>query len=131
MVYTTIGVLAIREALGLGGTTTGVGGTMQSMGPQPLGGALLIVLAAGLVGYALWKLVQGIMDPDQKGPNPHSILRRVGYVGSGTIHGSLAFIAAQYVFGAEDSSKDTMAASVMAFQLPLGPILVELGRNSL
>ena len=64
VVYATIGVLAMREALRLGGTTTGVGGAMQSMGPQPLGGLLLIVLAAGLAGYALWKLIQGIMDPD-------------------------------------------------------------------
>src|SRR3712207_6830810 len=52
VVYATIGVLAMREALGLGGTTTGVGGAMRTMGPQPLGGVLLIVLAAGLAGYA-------------------------------------------------------------------------------
>ncbi len=126
VVYATIGVLAMREALGLGGTTTGVGGAMRSMGPQPLGGVLFILLAAGLVGYALWKLVQGIMDPDQKGSDPHGILRRVGFVGSGVIHGGLAFTAVQSVFGAEDSSEDAMAASAMAFQPPLGPILVGL-----
>ncbi len=126
VVYATIGVLAMREALGLGGATTGPGGAMRSMGPQPLGGVLLLILAAGLVGYALWKLVQGIMDPDQKGSRPHGILRRVGYVGSGVIHGGLAFTAAQSVFGAEDSSEDAMAASAMAFQPPLGPILVWL-----
>jgi hypothetical protein len=66
------------------------------------------------------------MDPDQKGSNPHGIVRRVGYVGSGVIHGGLAFTAAQSVFGAEDSSEDAMAASAMAFQPPLGPILVGL-----
>jgi uncharacterized protein DUF1206 len=126
VIYATIGVLAMREALGLGGTTTGVGGAMRSMGPQPLGGVLLLILAAGLVGYALWKLVQGIMDPDQKGSDPHGMLRRVGYVGSGVIHGGLAFTAVQSVFGAEDSSEDAMAASAMAFQPPLGPILVGL-----
>jgi hypothetical protein len=126
VVYATIGVLAMREALGLGGSTTGVGGAMRSMGPQPLETVLLIILAAGLAGYALWKLVQGIMDPDQKGSNPHGIVRRVGYVGSGVIHGGLAFTAAQSVFGAEDSSEDAMAASAMAFQPPLGPILVGL-----
>ncbi len=87
---------------------------------------MLALLAFGLVGYALWKLVQGIMDPDQKGSDPHGILRRVGYVGSGVIHGGLAFTAAQSVFGAEDSSEDAMAASAMAFQPPLGPLLVGL-----
>jgi uncharacterized protein DUF1206 len=127
VVYATIGVLAMQESLGLHGTTTGVGGAMRSMGPQPLGGVLLIVLATGLAGYALWKLVQGIMDPDQKGSDPHGILRRVGFVGSGVIHGGRAFTAAQSVFGAEDSSEDAMAASAMAFHPRLGPILVGLG----
>ena len=64
------------------------------------------------------------MDPDQKGSDPHGILRRSGFVGSGVIHAVLAFTAAQSVFGAEDSSEDAMAASAMAFQPPLGPILV-------
>src|SRR5215203_7230351 len=66
------------------------------------------------------------MDPNQKGYDPHGILRRFGYVGSGVIYGGLAFTAAQSGFGAEDSSEDAMAASAMAFQPPLGPILVGL-----
>jgi hypothetical protein len=87
---------------------------------------MLTLLAAGLAGYALWKLVQGIMDPDEKGSDAHGILRRIGYVGSGVIHGGLAFLAAQSVFGAEDSSEDAMTASAMAFQPPIGPMLVGL-----
>jgi hypothetical protein len=62
------------------------------------------------------------MDPDEKGSDAHGILRRVGYVGSGVIHGGLAFLAAQSVFGAEDA----MTASAMALQPPFGPILVGL-----
>jgi Domain of Unknown Function (DUF1206) len=126
VVYATIGVLAMREALGEGGSTSGPVGAMRSMGPNPLDGVLLLVLAAGLVGYAMWKLVQGITDPDDKGSDAHGILRRVGYVGSGVIHGGLAFTAAQSIFGAEDTSEDAMALSVMAYQPPLGSILVGL-----
>jgi len=126
VVYATIGVLAMREALGVGGATAGPVEAMRSMGPQHLDGVLLLVLAAGLLGYAAWKLVQGIMDPDDKGSDAHGILRRVGYVGSGLIHGVLAFTAAQSIFGAEDTSEDAMALSVMAYQPPLGQILVAL-----
>jgi hypothetical protein len=89
-------------------------------------GVLLLVLAAGLVGYAMWKLVQGITDPDDKGSSAHGLLRRSGYVGSGLIHGGLAFTAAQSIFGAEDTSEDAVALSVMAYQPPLGQILVGL-----
>src|SRR4028119_2000500 len=76
VVYATIGVLAMREALGGGGSTTGPVGAMRSMGPNPMDGVLLLVLAAGLVGYAMWKLVQGITDADDKGSDAHGILRR-------------------------------------------------------
>ena len=126
VVYVTIGVLALREDLGDAGAATGPVGAMRSIGPHPLDSALLVVLAVGLVGYALWKLVQGVMDPDDKGSDAHGILRRVGYVGSGLIHGGLAFIAVQSIFGAEDTSEDAMAISTMAYQPPLGQILVGL-----
>ena len=124
VVYATIGLLAMMEALGMGGKTASPDGAMQSIGSRPLGGFLLVLLSAGLAGYALWKVVQGVMDPDGRGSDVQGLVRRVAYVGSGAIHGILAFTAAQTVFGAEDSSEDAMAASAMAYQPPVGRILV-------
>ena len=124
VVYATIGVLAMREDLGLGGKTASPDGAMQSIGSRPFGGFLLVILAAGLAGYALWKVVQGVMDPDDRGSDAHGIVRRVAYVGSGALHGVLSYTAAQSVFGAEDSSEDAMAASAMAYQPPVGRVLV-------
>ena len=124
VVYAVIGLLAMLEALGSGGKTASPDGAMQSIGSRPFGGALLVVLAAGLAGYALWKVVQGVMDPDGRGSDAGGLLRRACYVGSGAIHGVLAFTAAQSVFGAEDTSEDAMAASAMAYQPPLGRVLV-------
>ena len=126
VVYATIGVLALLEDFGLGGKTASPDGAMQSIGSRPLGGFLLVLLAAGLAGYALWKVVQGVMDPDDRGSGAHGIVRRVAYVGSGAIHGLLSYTAAQSVFGAEDSSEDAMAASAMAYQPPVGRVLVAL-----
>ena len=126
VVYVAIGFLALREALGVGGRTTDPSGAMASIGSQPFGGVALALLAAGLTCYALWKLVQGVLDADGKGSSPHGILRRVGYVGSAAIHGSLAFTAAQSILGAEDSSEDAATASALAYQPPLGQILVGL-----
>ncbi len=126
VVYVVIGFLALREALGAGGKTTDPGGAMKSIGSQPFGWVALVLLAAGLACYALWKLVQGVLDADGKGSGPHGLLRRVGYVGSAAIHGTLAFTAAQSIFGAEDSSEDAATASALAYQPPLGQILVGL-----
>jgi Domain of Unknown Function (DUF1206) len=126
VVYAVIGFLALREALGAGGQTIDPTGAMQSIGTQPFGGIMLALLALGLACYALWKVVQGITDADGKGSDAHGIVRRVAYVGSGVIHGTLAYTAAQSILGAEDSSEDAAAASAMAFQPPLGQILVGL-----
>ncbi len=126
VVYLAIGFLALREALGVGGKTTDPTGAMASIGAQPFGGVMLVLLAAGLACYALWKLVQGLLDADGKGSDAHGLLRRVGYVGSAVIHGALSFTAAQSILGAEDSSEDAAAASALAYQPPLGQILVAL-----
>lgn len=126
VVYATIGLLAMQEALGAGDRAPGPLGAMHRIESQPFGRIMVALLAFGLLGYALWKLVQGIMDPDDKGSDAHGILRRIGYVGSGAIHGGLAFAAAQSITGEEDSSKDLMAASVLVYQSPFGQLVVGL-----
>ncbi len=127
VVYATVGILAGQVALGVGGRTTGPGGAVNSIGSQPFGKAMLVLLAIGLLSYALWKLVQGIMDPDDKGSDLSGIVRRAGYVGSAVIHGGLAFSALDEVFGSEgqSTSLDTWTAEVMS--QPFGRWLVALG----
>jgi len=126
VIYAAIGFLALREVLGVGGRTTDPSGVIHGVGMQPFGGTLLAILAVGLACYALGKVVQGIADPDGKGSDAQGLLRRVAYVGSGILYGVLAYTAAQSIFGAEDTSEDAAAASAMAIQPPLGPILVGL-----
>ncbi len=125
-VYAVVGVLAAQVALGTGGMTTGASGAFESIGSQPLGRGLLILLALGLVAYALWKLVQGIMDPDEKGTDLQGIVRRVAYGGSAMIHIGLAFSALEELFGPEGQSTtlDEWTAWVMSYQPPVGQILV-------
>lgn len=126
VIYAVIGFLALREAVGAGGRSTDPSGAIHSIGTQPLGGVMLTLLAVGLACYALWKVVQGVKDPEGKGSDAHGTVRRVAYVGSGALYGLLAYTAAQSILGAEDTSEDAATASAMAFQPPLGPILVWL-----
>ena len=128
VVYAVIGILAIRAATSTGGKTTGTSGAFQSLGSNPFGKVLLILLAIGLLGYALWKLVQGIMDPEDKGNDFMGIIRRAAYVGSALIYGGLSLTAAQEVIGSEGKkeSKDNLTAQVLAYHPPLGQILVAL-----
>jgi hypothetical protein len=122
-VYAVIGVLALGQALGVGGKTTGTGGAVKTLGSQPFGIFLLVVVGVGLLGYMLWKFVQAIADTEDKGSDAKGIARRIGYAGSGVIHGGLAFTAAQAIVGsAGGSSSQSWTASLMAE--PLGAFLV-------
>src|SRR5829696_8195367 len=58
VVYAVIGILALKLALGDGGKATNQQGALKTIAGQPFGKALLIVMAIGLFGYALWRLVR-------------------------------------------------------------------------
>jgi hypothetical protein len=56
MLYITIGYLAAMAGLGRGGGVTDTGGAMRQVKSASLGQPLLLVIAAGLLGYAGWRL---------------------------------------------------------------------------
>jgi Domain of Unknown Function (DUF1206) len=66
VVYLIVGGLAVVAALG-GGRTTDSKGALRTTLQQPFGEALLALVALGLVGYAIWRLVQATTDPDGHG----------------------------------------------------------------
>ena len=58
LVYLIIGVLALKLALGDGGKATNQQGALQTIASRPFGKTLLILVAIGLAGYALWRLIR-------------------------------------------------------------------------
>ena len=58
VIYAIIGVLAVKLAIGSGGETTNQQGALATIAKQPFGKALLILMAIGLAGYAIWRLVR-------------------------------------------------------------------------
>lgn len=125
VVFIVIGWLALLAALGQGGKKTSAGGALATIATQPFGKLLLGVVALGLMGYALWRFVQGIADPEHKGHDAKGIAKRVGYVFSGIGYTGLAVTAAQILRGAgggQGGSTQDATARLMA--LPLGRWLV-------
>jgi len=83
LIYGIIGILAIKLAVGAGGTTTNQQGALKTIAQQPFGKVLLILVAIGLGGYALWRLVRALLG---HGPeDTDSGFQRVAAVGSGKI----------------------------------------------
>lgn len=125
VVYALVGGLAIKAAIGSGGSVGGSRNAVQEIGSQPFGQALLVLTAIGLFGYALWRFVQAGFDPENEGTDGKGLVKRAGYVASGVIHTMLGVTAIQMVTGGGGGGggKKTWIAKLMAVDT-VGPILV-------
>jgi hypothetical protein len=118
VVYGLIGILALRLAFGMGGgETTDVQGALQEIAGAPWGKLLLLAIALGLLGYAAWRFVQGVLDVDDAGTDAEGLAKRVGYAGSGVIHAGLALAAFSLATGGgggDGNGEQAMTARLMA-----------------
>jgi hypothetical protein len=86
VVYIIIGLLAIDIAVG-GGTSQQANqrGAFAEIASQPGGAVLLVVVAVGLAGYALWRYTQAAVgtpeDGKKAGPRAQSLVRAIVYTG--------------------------------------------------
>lgn len=107
VVYGIIGVLAFGAAFGLSRATDQDGAFLTIL-RQPFGTFLLFIIALGLLGYAVWRIVQAIADPEGKGKGVKGIAYRSWLVSRGVFHGYLALEALRYamrqVAGGEDAA---------------------------
>ncbi len=129
VLYVTIGVLATLLAVGeAGGRPTDSHGALKTLGAQPFGDVLLVVMAIGLAGHALWRLVQGTLDPEHEvRGSKHPIAKRASFLVRAFLHAGLVVFAVKTVLGepATHSSARSVSAQVMSWQ-PLGVWLVAL-----
>jgi Domain of Unknown Function (DUF1206) len=101
LIYGIIGVLAIELAVGAGGTTTNQQGAMKTIAHQPFGKVLLILVAVGLAGYSLWRLVHALLG---HGPDDSdSGFERVAAFCSGIAYAGLCVIAVEILLGSGSS----------------------------
>ena len=113
--YAVVGLLAVQIPLGLGGKATDRQGALRSVAQQPLGEVLLLALAAGLAGYAVWRLVQAFLDRGGEGSGAKALAKRAGYLGRALLYLATAFVAFSLVagWGAGGSDEKEDAAAVL------------------
>jgi hypothetical protein len=132
VVYLIIGFLAAKLAIGQGGQATDQRGALHTIYDQPFGKFLLIVVAIGLLAFALWSFIQAIYDTEGKGSKAKGIMARIGYAAVGIANAALAFgayqIATSTGSGGKSSSTSTQDATAKLLQLPFGvPLVVIVG----
>lgn len=111
LLYMTVGALATIAALGLSrttgvqGKTVGSRGAMGSLIAAPLGQLLLYMIAAGLAGYAVWRVIEAIMNPEgRRGWKGAALRLRSAAVAA--IHFGLAYSAARIALGHHAAAQD-------------------------
>jgi hypothetical protein len=122
VVYAIIGVLAVKLALREGGETTDQQGALHEIAGQPFGKALLVLVAIGLAGYALWRLVRAALGHGPEGSDDAKA--RVGGAASGVAYAFLCVTAVKIVAGAGAGSGSPRRTTGGVLDWTGGPLLV-------
>lgn len=125
LTYGLVGILALQAVLGLGGQYTGAAGVLQTILQRRSGSLLLGIVICGMLGYALWSIVRGVLNVDSCPRTPLGWAKRIGYTLVALPYLALAWSGIMLLFGGyaqPDNSASSWTAWVLS--LPLGVWLV-------
>jgi hypothetical protein len=123
LVHLLLAWIAGKVALGRGGDASSAG-AMQQLAKQPLGAALLWIMAVGLFSLVIWQVIEAIVGHEESDPKRRNA-RRASSIGRAIVYLALGVLAVRVAMGSGSSSgkaEDTVSARLMA--LPAGRYLV-------
>lgn len=122
VVYAVIAVLALKLALGDGGKATNQKGALQTIAHGPFGKALLLLVAIGLAGYAIWRLVRAAIGhgPEQADDTKDRFSGAI----SGIAYAILCVTAVKILVGASSGSGTPKKATGGVLDWSGGRVLV-------
>lgn len=127
VVYFAVGAFAARSALLHRGKVMDKHQALVEIVRQPLGKVFLLAIALGLLAYVLWRLVEGLLDPEGFGTSAKGLARRAGSLGIAVIYGGLAVSAMKlFAWGQKPHSEvgQSRALSREVLDLPWGEWLL-------
>ena len=126
VLYAVVAILAVNVALGGRDESPDRHGALHAIAEQPFGQGLLILLAAGLAGYALWRLAQAIFDRDLEGEGPKGLAKRGSSLAKGLWYGALCALTVSTILGDESSGGggNEQKTTAGVFEWPAGRYLV-------
>lgn len=129
LLYIAMGILAAQVAFGMGGRTIDTEGALLLVHDMTFGRLLLLVASGGLFGYALWRIVEALMDPDGRGDGPKGLALRAGFAARGLLHGALGIAALRLATRERAAASPDRARSwtAVVLDMPAGELLVWLG----
>lgn len=101
-------------------------GALQSLSSKPWGFPVLIAIAIGFAGYAIWRLVEAILDPEGKSKETEGKFKRVGYLFRGLLYSVFAYNAVKIAVThqSQGSTQKAQKTTAGVFAWPGGKWLV-------
>ena len=127
-----VAVLALLVAFGESeGKVTDRQGALQTVAEKPFGKVLLVILAVGLGGYALWRFIEAVLGRKLESSEDESLAKRVGYFARGVLYAVLCVVTVLLATGSSGGAsggggKEEDRATAWVLDLPLGEWLVGL-----
>jgi hypothetical protein len=124
--YGLVAILAIKLAFGDGGKATSRQGALETIAHDGFGRVLVLLLAIGFAGYALWRFAQALFDRGDAGDDAKGLAKRAGYAGRGLIYAGLCVTAVAILIGAHSSggSSGTKKETAWVLDWPAGQWIV-------
>lgn len=98
LIYAIIGILALKLVVGQGGKLANQQGALHTIAHQPFGKVLLALVATGLGGYSLWRLVRAAIGHGPEGSD--TAFERLAALASGIAYGAICAVAIEILLGA-------------------------------
>ncbi|MFL5809875.1 MAG: DUF1206 domain-containing protein [Flavisolibacter sp.] len=128
IVYLTMGILAFMAAFEIAGTRDEEAnrkGVFNFIRGNPAGTWLLGFVAAGLVCYGVWRIIQSFTTNDKK--QKKKWMKRSRYLFSGLSYLALAFTAIKIMFNDQSNGDKNQQMSAQIMEKPYGGWLLILG----
>jgi hypothetical protein len=122
LVYGIIGILAFKLAIGQGGKLTNQQGALHTVAKQPFGKLLLTLVAIGLGGYSLWRLVRAAIGHGPEGSD--SGFDRLAALGSGIAYGLMCAVAVGILVGSGSGHAGPKKSAAGVLGWPAGTWIV-------
>jgi hypothetical protein len=106
VLWILVGALAVGVALGAGGETTDRTGALHEIGKQSWGSVLLILLAVGFAGYALWRFTAAALGRKIETNEELGWGKRLWYAARGAFYAFLCYTSVAILLGSHSDSSE-------------------------
>ena len=128
LLYVVVAILAVKVATGHDETRADKQGALQAVLRQPFGRVLVLGLAVGFAGYAMWRFVEAAVGPPDEPDARKAMFKRIGYAARGVLYTFLFASAVKlFIWSKDANASATMETDWTARVLdwPGGPWLIQ------